>query len=304
MALQADSPHSEHSYQPSSGTHYLYSTTGSIFEIGRTLGNGGMGRVYLAQRRSDLIPHMPPQLVALKILHTDSPLQARRLFYHEGSLLPRLQHPHIVRCIERGRGALAGVGTLDYLALDYIAGETAEHLLRRVRGPLPTSTVLGIVAQITSALDYLHQRGVVHCDIKPNNIMLEHGAPRAVLIDFGVARAPDLAGWPVAVGTPQYMAPEQIDPRHVCDGRADLYALGVLIYELISGRRLFPYRTTTDIQQGSQITLDSHAVVGIPGEAIANVIERCLQPDLSLRYPTADELLSDLQRACRSHMND
>ncbi|HEU4328817.1 MAG TPA: serine/threonine-protein kinase [Roseiflexaceae bacterium] len=273
----------------------LYSSTGSTYEIGRPLGGGGMGRVYLAQQRraSD---GQPPKLVALKLLRQGAPAVAQRLFYHEGALLRGLQNPHIVRYIENGRGFLAGTGAVSYLALGYVAGSTTEELCQH-RAPLPPATVLGIVAQLVAALDYLHQRGVVHCDIKPANIMLEHAAPRAVLIDFGIARAPDFQSQPVAVGTPQYMAPEQADLHNPCDGRADLYAVGVVVYELLTGKRLFPRRTTTDIRQGHHITVDAGDLSRLLDPRIAAVISRCLRGDPAERYATPAELLDDLRQA-------
>ncbi len=284
-------------HQSGSRTHILYGATGSVFEIGRALGNGGMGCVYLAQRwREDGGAHNR-EIVALKILRPNAPAQARRLFYHEGALLPRLQHPNIVRCVEYGRGRISGSGNIDYLALNYIAGESAEDLLHRRRDPLPLPTVLGIVAQIVNALTYLHQRGVVHCDIKPGNILLEHGAPRTVLIDFGIARAPEFVGQPIAVGTTQYMAPEQADPHAACDGRADLYALGVVIFELLTRQRLFPRRTTTDLRQEHLVTIDVDKLASVLDPAIARVLARCLRASPDERYPTAGALLDDLRMA-------
>ena len=282
-------------------TQTLYSTTGSTLEVGRSLGAGGMGHVYLAQRRDDTA-HVG-KLVALKILRPDAPEQARRLFYREGALLPRLHHPGIVGAIERGRGALSGAGTVDYLTLEYIAGQTIEDLLRRTHLALSPNIVLGMLAQLTVALDYLHQRGIVHCDLKPGNIMLEHAAPRVVLLDFGIARAPDFDGQLAAVGTPQYMAPEQADAQATCDGRTDIYALGVLIYECMTARRMFPQRTTADIRQGKLLTLDSTTLALAVAPPLAQVIARCLAPDPAERYPTAAALLDDLRQAVQSLMS-
>lgn len=275
-------------------THVLYGATGSTFEIGRVLGKGGMGCVYLATKRSHATRASDVRLVALKLLYPDAPMQARRLFYHEGALLPRIQHPHIVQHVERGRGAIAGMGTIDYLATSYVAGETIEELLKRHQAPLAPATMLGIVAQMTDALAYLHQRGIVHGDIKLSNIMLEHASPRALLIDFGIARAPGFVGQPVAVGTPQYMAPEQLRAR-TCDGRADIYALGVVIYELLTGKRLFPHRTTTDIRQGRYTTPAWSDLTAKLPERIAGVIMRCLQTEPHHRYATVTMLYDDLR---------
>jgi|SRR5579859_3964685 len=275
----------------------LYGVTGTTFELGRVLGAGGMGQVYLAQQRINDQGQCSEQLVALKILQPGAPQQARRLFYHEGTLLPRLQHDNIVRCIERGRGAVPGLGSVDYLALAFIGGESAGTLLQHYQSPLPPETVLGIVAQIAAALNYIHQRGIVHCDLKPSNIMLERSMPRAVLIDFGIARAPDFVGQPVAVGTPQYMAPEQADVQAPCDGRADLYALGVVTYELLTGRRLFPYRTTTDVQRGKLIAPHIRDLAGAVDMSVARVLARCLQRTPDERYRTVDAMLNDLRLA-------
>jgi serine/threonine protein kinase len=277
-------------------TAVLYSSTGSTYEIGRALGNGGMGHVFLAQR-STAGRQGVRQLVTLKILRPDATQQARRLFYHEGVLLPRLQHEHIVAFLERGRGVLQGSGPVDYLALRYVPGPTLDAVLKQANGPLSPLAVLGIAAQLAAALGYLHERGIVHCDLKPGNVLLEHAAPRVVLIDFGIARAPDFVGEPVAVGTPQYMAPEQAEPAAPCDGRTDIYALGVLLYELLTGRRLFPRRTTTDIRQGRQIEPHPDLLTGALHPELAAVLRRAVRRDPDERYPTTATLLDDLRRA-------
>jgi serine/threonine-protein kinase len=250
-----------------------------------------MGGVYLAECR--VRDGSPRQLVALKILRHDAPALARRLFYHEGTLLPRLRHQHIVRAVECGRGAIDDT-IVDYLALDFIAGETLEGLLRKLRRPFSPETVLGIVAQIGRALSYLHARGITHCDLKPGNIMLERAAPRAILIDFGIARAPDFVGEPVAVGTPQYMAPEQADPRAACDGRADIYALGVLTCELLSGRRLFPNRTAADVRRGVMLAPRAEDLCAFASPAIVQVLLRCLAAHPADRYASVETLIADL----------
>ena len=277
---------------------WLHSTTGSTFEIGRGLGQGGMGYVYLAQRRD--LAAKRNELVALKMLRPSAPEQARRLFYREGALLPRLQHPNIVRLIERGRGALGTGGAVDYLTLEYVAGQTIEDVLRRSQRPLPLDALLGMLAQLTSALDYLHQRGVVHCDLKPSNIMVEHAAPRVVLLDFGIARAPDFVGQLAAVGTPEYMAPEQADAQAACDGRADIYALGILLYECLTAKRLFPSRSTADIRTGKAVTVDREALAATVAPALAVVIAQCLSRLPEDRYATASQVFEGLCSAAQA----
>lgn len=281
-------------------TTILTGASGSAYEVGRVIGDGGMGNVYLAQPRQSGGGARVGELVALKILRPDAPVMARRLFYHEGNLLPRLRHPNIVRFVERGRGSMPGVDSLEYLVLEYIPGETLEDLLKRHREPMDPATVLGIVAQVTAALSYLHQRGIVHCDVKPGNIMLARTAPRAILLDFGIARAPDFTGQPVAVGTPQYMAPEQADPRARCDGRADVYALGVLIYELLTGQRLFARRTTTDILQRKLVTVDADELSSTIDPSLARVLATCLRENPAERFPSAEAVLDALRRAIQA----
>ncbi|MBC8159641.1 MAG: serine/threonine protein kinase, partial [Roseiflexaceae bacterium] len=276
-------------------TAILHSATGSSFTLGRALGRGGMASVMLAQQTR---PSSGEQgIVALKLLREHQTTTARRLFYHEGGLLPRLQHPHIVRFIERGRGVLPGVGNVDYLATEFVAGETAEDLLVRRNQPLAPEAMLGIVAQIASALDYLHQRGVVHCDLKPGNLMIARAEARVVVIDFGIARAPDYDGQPVAVGTPQYLAPEQAEAGLPLDGRADLYALGVITAELLTGRRLFPRRTTTDVRAGRMIALAPHELPSQISGPLRAVISRCVQPAPADRYESAPIMLEQLRLA-------
>lgn len=138
--------------QSSSQKRLLYGTTGSTYELGRSLGNGGMGSVYLAQQRDG--SQRGGQLVAIKLLRPDAHEQARCLFYHEGTLLPRLRHQSIVRFVENGRGAQLGTEPLDYLALGFVAGSTVEELVRKQERPLAPQVVLGIVAQVAQALVY------------------------------------------------------------------------------------------------------------------------------------------------------
>lgn len=277
----------------------LYGANGSTYEIGHKLGDGGMSDVYLARHKPGHVVSSEGRLVALKLLRPGTSSRARRLFYHECRLLPQLQHPHIIGYVDHGRGALVGSGTLDFLALRYVCGESLENLLRRQQKLLAHATVLGIIAQLTTALSYLHQRGITHCDLKPGNIMLQRVTPSAVLIDFGTAHSPDFASTTVAVGTPQYMAPEQADPRYRCDARSDIYTLGILIFELLAGRRLFPDRTPTDLRarpiQGPNID----ELLATVDHSVASVVARCLCVDPAGRYSSVESLFHDLCQAMR-----
>ncbi|NTU84563.1 MAG: protein kinase, partial [Chloroflexales bacterium] len=184
------------------------------------LGEGGMSRVLLAR------DERAGRLVALKLLRRHSAYLAEK-FRQEGML--RLRHPAIAQVLETGRHE-----GQSYIAIEYIAGASLRRLL--AGGPLPISQALGYAAQILGALDYAHRAGIVHRDLKPENIIVapERGA---VLIDFGIARDLGAAtvGIQMLVGTPQYMSYEQVVGLPV-DQTSDLYALGIVLYELLTGR--------------------------------------------------------------------
>ncbi len=195
------------------------------YRILSALGRGGMATVYLALQES------VQRQIALKVMSPtligDSEFGER--FLREARIAANLHHPHIVQVHDVGRA-----GDFHYIAMEYLAGGPA---LRRDEAPRGLPFALRVVREIALALDFAHRRGVIHRDIKPDNIMLrEDGA--AVLTDFGIARAADskrmtLTG--TILGTPHYMAPEQASGSAV-DGRADLYALGVVFHELLVGR--------------------------------------------------------------------
>jgi tRNA A-37 threonylcarbamoyl transferase component Bud32 len=198
------------------------------YETVDVLGRGGMATVYKArQEKLD-------RFVALKVLRPelagDQEVVAR--FVREAATAARLEHPNIVPIYDVG--AADGV---QYIAMRYMAGGTLGDLLAR-SGPLRFPVALALLEQIAEALDYAHAQGVVHRDLKPGNILLESSSHRASLTDFGIARAGEgslLTFVGQVAGTPEYMAPEQAQGQPV-DARADLYALGILAYEMLSGR--------------------------------------------------------------------
>ncbi len=216
--------------------HPLTLTTGQLFagfRILRVLGAGGMGTVYLAAH-----PRLPREN-ALKILpaqwSVDPVYRAR--FEREAELAAGLSHPHIVRIHDRGEHD----GQF-WLSMDYVAGADASRLLReRFSGGMPLNEVVAIVAAVASALDYAHQRGLLHRDVKPANILLEDegNQPRGIyLADFGIARRIDdvvgLTATDMVVGTVNYSAPEQLRGEPI-DGRADQYALACTAFHLLTG---------------------------------------------------------------------
>lgn len=202
------------------------------YRIERELGAGGMATVYLAQ---DLKHH---RRVAIKVLHADlSAVLGPERFHKEIELTAGLQHPHILPLFDSG-----GADGLLYYVMPHVEGETLRTRLTR-ETQLPVADAVRIASEVADALEYAHRHGVIHRDIKPENILLRDG--HALVSDFGIALAVVEAGGErmtqtgTSLGTPQYMAPEQaMGERHI-DGRADVYALGVVTYEMLVGEPPF-----------------------------------------------------------------
>lgn len=208
------------------------------YTILRLLGAGGMGEVYLAQH-----PRLPRQ-DALKVLPSSvsSDTEYRARFDREADIAATLWHPHIVGVHDRGEfdGQL-------WIAMDYVDGTDAADLLKSYPTGLPQREVLNIVTAVAEALDYAHQRHLLHRDVKPANILVskqETGEERILLADFGIARwdndASGLTQTNMTVGTVSYAAPEQLMGRDL-DGRADQYALAATAYHLLTGRPPFQH---------------------------------------------------------------
>ncbi|BDY31923.1 serine/threonine-protein kinase [Mycolicibacterium mageritense] len=207
------------------------------FTIQRLLGAGGMGEVYLAQH-----PRLP-RLNALKILSTNATRddEFRARFTREAELAATLWHPHIVGVHDRGEfdGRL-------WISMDYVEGTDAKHLVEQHPAGMPYQDVLEIVTAVAEALDFAHERRLLHRDVKPANILVTEPTAssrrRVLLTDFGIAReADDVSGitqTDMAVGTVAYVAPEQLVGRTL-DGRADQYALAATAYQLLTGAPLF-----------------------------------------------------------------
>jgi eukaryotic-like serine/threonine-protein kinase len=218
----------------------LQAALGTSYTIERELGRGGMATVYLAR---DSKHHRP---VALKVLHSDlaASLGPER-FRREITIAAQLQHPHILGVFDSGE---TPDGQL-WFTMPFVEGETLRSRLRRDR-QLPIDDALRITREVAGALDYAHQHGVIHRDIKPENVLLTLQGD-ALLADFGIARAlsegatdpgasrASLTQTGLAVGTPQYMSPEQASGERNLDARSDVYALGAVCYELLAGEPPF-----------------------------------------------------------------
>jgi TolB-like protein/Flp pilus assembly protein TadD len=205
------------------------------YVLERELGRGGMATVYLAQ---DLRHDRP---VALKVLHPElAHALGPERFLQEIKLAARLQHPHILGVLDSGEASTgeSGGGRL-WFTMPYVDGESLRDRLRRER-QLPLEDALRITTEVALALDFAHRHGVIHRDVKPENILLCDG--QALVADFGIGRAlgmsapgEGLTETGVVVGTPAYMAPEQAAGERTLDGRTDIYSLGVVLYELLAG---------------------------------------------------------------------
>ncbi|HJS46939.1 MAG TPA: serine/threonine-protein kinase, partial [Gemmatimonadales bacterium] len=226
--------------EPRDVSELLQDALGARYALGPELGRGGMGLVLLARDRT------LDREVAVKVIHpqlaTHSALGER--FLAEARTVARLRHPGIVTVHEAGEA-----GGLLYFVMDRVEGETLRERLQR-DGKLPVAAAARIVADVADALDAAARAGVVHRDVKPENILLEAGTGRALLVDFGVARLtagenrPESTGPGMAVGTPAYMSPEQATGEDGVDPRSDVYALGIVAYEMLAGAPPFtgPHR--------------------------------------------------------------
>jgi eukaryotic-like serine/threonine-protein kinase len=215
---------------------------GDRYQVDGEIGQGGDARVFLAYDQAG-------QKVALKILHPEL-LQsvAAERFLREIRLISRLHHPRIARLLESGEQ-----DWFVYLAMDFIEGPTLREVLGRGR-KVSVPDTLRLACDLLDALDHAHQLGVVHRDVKPENVVISPGRG-AVLLDFGIARAiytsvsKEITRAGLTVGSSSYMSPEQINGEQQIDGRSDLYSLGCVLFECLSGRPPFVWRKEAVVLQ-------------------------------------------------------
>jgi serine/threonine-protein kinase len=274
----------------------LQEIVGTAYHIERELGGGGMSRVFVATEteldRQVVIKVLPPDLAAG--INTDR-------FRREIQLAARLQHPHIVPLLAAGAR-----GSLLYYTMPFIGGENLRTRLTRMR-ELPVQEATKILREVADALSYAHSQGVVHRDIKPENILISGN--HALVTDFGVSKAlssatsetstdgPTLTSLGMALGTPAYMAPEQAAADPHVEARADIYALGIVGYELLAGRTPFSGLTQPQVLSAHITTapapVTQHRPQLPPG--LAAVIMRCLEKHPSDRWQSAEELHNALE---------
>jgi serine/threonine-protein kinase len=260
------------------------------YKIERVLGEGGMATVYLAEdakhRRKVAVKVMRPELAAT--------LGADR-FLREVQIAAQLSHPHILPMHDSGEA-----DGLLYYVMPYVEGETLKERLAR-EGALAPEEAIRLAREVADALAYAHKRGIVHRDIKPANILLNEGY--ALVADFGIARALEdgstesLTKTGLAVGTPQYMAPEQATGEKTVDGRADVYATGAILYEMLTGEPPFTGQNARAILTKS-LTEKPKPITQVRAglaPAVDTVVQKALAKGADERYSTATEFVTALE---------
>ena len=264
------------------------------------IGEGGMGEVFVAEhrrmKRPVVVKVLPPSM-------TESEYYLRR-FQREVEAAAQLHHPNIVTAfdadVEHG---------VHFLVMEYVAGEALGQLVQRI-GPLPVDSALSCVLQAARGLEYAHAKGIIHRDIKPNNLLLDREGVVKIL-DMGLARFADSSSRPTnyesltndhqIVGTIDYMSPEQVDDSSLADQRSDIYSLGCTLYRLLTNYP--PYRGETVFQ-----TLMAHRLEPIPSlrairadvpELLDRILRRMMAKSPTDRYQTATDLIRDLE-TCRN----
>jgi serine/threonine protein kinase len=257
------------------------------YRVLRPLGAGGMGSVYLAEDTR------LQRNVALKFLRSHAPTElVRQRLQREARLISSLNHPNICALYDIG----AQDGT-DFLVMEYIEGETLGSRVRKA--PLTAAESARMAAQVADALHAAHSKDIIHRDLKPDNIMLT--ASGVKVLDFGLAklapgspivsREQNLTGEGAILGTPAYMSPEQLQGRK-CDTRTDVFGLGLVLYEAVTGRRAFDQDTQADLIVAIMTSEPDLSVIRDPG--LREILRGCLTRDPEQRFPTAIDVKKSL----------
>src|SRR5690349_3247549 len=262
---------------------------GPRYRIESLLGEGGIGTVYKAHDKE------LGRTVALKLVRPEyaaSPAAMAR-FRQELLLASKISHKNILRIHDLG-----DAGGMKFISMAYVDGQDLGRLMER--GRLPLERVLSFTKQLCSALDAAHSEEVVHRDLKPNNILIDK-AENLFVMDFGLAKsfendATMMTRTGQILGTPRYMAPEQVEAKPV-DHRADIYAFGLILYEMVTGEIPFRAETTLQLmyQRVNETPKDPRTVSPDVPEYLAKIILKCLEKDAAKRYQSTREILTDLE---------
>jgi serine/threonine-protein kinase len=257
------------------------------YEVIEELGRGGMGRVY------KVYDQKIGEVIALKVINPEISINEKAIdrFRNELRFARKIGHRYVGRMFDLGED-----GGKFYITMEYVEGENLKSFIRR-SGQLSPKKAVSLARQVCEGLSEAHRLGIIHRDLKPQNIMIDREG-NARIMDFGIARftaAEGLTGSGVMVGTPEYMSPEQVETTEV-DKRTDLYALGVILYEMVTGRVPFAGETPFAVlikhkQEPPKNPQESNPLVS---EALTRIILKCLAKDRAVRYQSAEELLEDL----------
>jgi len=270
----------------------LTAALADAYTIEAEVGRGGMGVVYRARdeklKRTVAIKVLPPELAYRRDI--------RARFMREAETAARLSHPNIVPIHSVGES-----NDLVYFVMGYVDGESLSLRIKR-RGRLSMEEVRRIMRETSDALSAAHQQGVIHRDVKPDNILLEGTRGRVMVTDFGIAKALSAEGGTltdtgIAIGTPAFMSPEQAAGERVIDGRSDLYSLGVVAYQMLTGELPFNAPTVPGLlmkQIGTPAVPVDRLRPDTPRD-LALTVMRCLEKDPEDRWPTADALRRALE---------
>lgn len=265
------------------------STFAGRYQIIEELGKGGMGRVY------KVLDKETKERIALKLIKPEIASDRKTIerFKNELTTARKIRHKNVC-----GMYYLGEDKGRPYITMEHVSGEDLKSSIRRF-GNLPTGKAIAIARQICEGLEEAHSLGIVHRDLKPNNVMIDdHGNTR--IMDFGIARSikgKSITGSGVMIGTPEYMSPEQVEGKEV-DERSDLYSLGVILYEIVTGRLPFEGETPLSIAHKHRYEPppDPRKLNPQVPEDLSRLILRCLEKDKANRYQTAGELRSGLEK--------